>query len=70
MLSASRGKRGERGEQGLPGAVGKVGPPGASITAGRLDLDSLELVLDRDDGEQVVIDQMPLAEAIRTMVSD
>jgi hypothetical protein len=63
MLSAQRGKPGKPGDPGKPGLQGKQG---ASVIAGRLDAENMQMILARDDGEAVTLDFYPFAEAIRT----
>lgn len=65
MLSASKGKRGEKGDKGDRGDKGTPGAPGASFAAGYIDTEKLQLVLTRDDGEEVTIDLQPFAELVR-----
>jgi hypothetical protein len=63
MLSAQRGKPGKQGDPGKPGLKGK---DGASVIAGKLDAENMQMILARDDGEALTVDFYPLAEAIRT----
>ena len=62
MLSASRGKRGDRGERGPAGAEGK---PGATLIAGYVDTQELQMTLTKDDGSEVKVDFYDLADMIR-----
>lgn len=65
QLLASAGKRGERGPPGEK-VKGDPGKPGASIIAGEIDADTMTLVFVNSEGEKVIIDLYPLAEALHS----